>query len=275
MRFFFILTLVLPTLHLNAQSISGKILDLSGTPIVGATVLVQNLGVGAAADEDGYFQLDGLKSDSYKLRISAIGFIAQTLTVQLTQTQQNLLNITLQNDTQMLGEVVITGKSKATEVREQAYAVEVIESKGFKNLSTNANDILGRISGVNLRQSGGVGSAFNLSLNGLSGNQVRIFLDGVPMDYFGTSLSLNNFSANLINRIEVYKGVVPIHLSSDALGGAINVITSGTLSSYIDASYTVGSFGTQLSSLNAQYRHENSGFTARLKSFYNRSDNNY
>ncbi|MEM6816447.1 MAG: TonB-dependent receptor plug domain-containing protein [Bacteroidota bacterium] len=160
-------------------------------------------------------------------------------------------------------------------VREQAYAVEVVESKGFENLSTNANDILGKISGVNIRQSGGLGSPFSLSLNGLTGNQLRVFLDGIPMDYFGSSLSLNNFSANLINRIEVYKGVVPIHLSSDALGGAINVLTDSEDDSYLDVSYSVGSFETHIASLNTQFRQERSGFAVRVKSFYNTSQNNY
>lgn len=45
------------------------------------------------------------------------------------------------------------------------------------------------------------------------------------MNYFGSSLSLNNFFANLIDQIEVYKGDVPIHLSSDALRGAIKAVT--------------------------------------------------
>jgi len=252
----------------------GKVKDDSQNPVVGATVFIPSLNKGTAADIDGSFVLENIPYGSYQLKISAIGYESITKTISINKNSVSI-DFKLNESTEQLDEVLITAKSEATMVREQAYAVEVVEAKGFKNLSTNANDILGRISGVNIRQSGGVGSSFNLSLNGLSGNQVRIFLDGVPMDYFGSSLSLNNFSANLINRIEVYKGVVPIHLSSDALGGAVNVITNGTTNSYLDASYSIGSFGTHLSSINAQYRHEKSGFTTRLKSFYNVSDNNY
>ncbi|MTI21581.1 TonB-dependent receptor [Fulvivirga sp. RKSG066] len=260
-----------------AQStVKGQITDVHGQPIVGATVSIKGTSTGTAADVEGNYILQNIsQKGSTQLQVSAIGYERITKTVLIEPNSNVSLDFVLQEDTEQLDEVVITAKSEATITREQAYAVEVVEAEGFKNLSTSANDILGRISGVNIRQSGGVGSDFNLSLNGLSGNQVRIFLDGVPMDYFGSSLSLNNFSANLINRIEVYKGVVPVHLSSDALGGAVNVITNGTTQSYLDASYAIGSFGTHLSSLNGQYRNKNSGFTARLKSFYNFSKNNY
>ena len=46
------------------------------------------------------------------------------------------------------------------------------------------------------------------------------------MDYFGSSYSINNFPVSLVDRIDVYKGVVPVELGSDALGGAINLVTS-------------------------------------------------
>ncbi|MCB0668416.1 MAG: carboxypeptidase-like regulatory domain-containing protein, partial [Saprospiraceae bacterium] len=256
------------------QLLTGTIEDTKGNSIVAATVLIKETGNGAVSDLNGVFRFNNIPVGQYQLTVSALGFIEKNIAVSINQNQQKL-NVVLEDDIKVLDEVLILGKSSATIIREQAYAVEVVESKGFKNLSTNANDILGRVSGVNIRRSGGVGSDFTLSLNGLSGNQVRIFLDGVPMDYFGSSLSLNNFSANIIDRIEVYKGVVPIHISSDALGGAINVTTGGKSSSYLDASYSLGSFNTHLASINAQYRDQKSGFTTRFKSFLNYSDNNY
>ena len=251
----------------ETASIMGKVHDANGIALPGITVQLNGTTIGTATDANGKYTIENLKAGNYTLSAKGIGYDASIAPVTLSLGEARLINITLQENVTELEAVTIIGKSEATKVREQAYAVEVIESKGFQNLSTNANDILGRVSGVNIRQSGGVGSEFSLSLNGISGNQVRVFLDGVPMDYFGSSLSLNNFSANLIDQIEVYKGVVPIHLSSDALGGAINVTTNGKKTSYLDASYSMGSFGTHLASLNSQYRNKNSGFTTRLKSF--------
>ncbi|MEM8898159.1 MAG: TonB-dependent receptor plug domain-containing protein [Bacteroidota bacterium] len=269
-----VLCLLMPGALLTAQNFTGQLQTEDEAPIVGARIYNLDTRKGKFSSSDGTFTIKA--SPNHQLIISSLGYKADTLTL----TSQMLsgsepYRIDLKEDNVVLNEVLIEAKSPATEVREKAYAVEVIESRGFKNLTTNANAILGRVSGVNIRESGGLGSAFTLSLNGLSGNQVRIFLDGVPMDYFGTSLSLNNFAANIIERIEVYKGVVPVHLSSDALGGAINVVTNNTTNNYLDASYSLGSFNTHIASLNAQFRLPKSGFTQRIKSFYNKSDNNY
>ena len=256
----------------RAQVLEGIVVSESNVAIIGANVIDLSTKQGTATDIDGRFELklDGANF----IVISALGYQIDTIFIDFSQ-GNTPRTFTLNENVNLLNEIVVKAKSASTLVREEAYAVEVIESKEFKNLSTNANSILSRISGVNIRESGGLGSQFSLSLNGLSGNQVRIFLNGVPMDYFGTSLSLNNFAANIIERIEVYKGVVPVHLSSDALGGAINVVTSSNLSSYLDASYSFGSFNTHIATFNAQRRGRKSGWTHRIKSFFNQSDNNY
>lgn len=68
------------------------------------------------------------------------------------------------------------------------------------------------MSSVRIREEGGMGSNYNFSLNGFSGNQVKFFLDGIPMDNFGSSFNLANISANMAERVEVYKGVLPVNL---------------------------------------------------------------
>ncbi|WP_299320888.1 TonB-dependent receptor [uncultured Maribacter sp.] len=259
---------------LNAQNIiTGKITDIDDVPLPGATVVAKGTTSATITDEQGKYQLN-LVEGSYTIVASYLGFKSITKKIQVTSGTNNF-TFKLEEDFMALDAVVVSGKSDAQILREQAYAVEVVETEGFKNLSTNGNDILAKIPGVNIRQSGGVGSDFSLSLNGLSGNQVRVFIDGIPMDYFGSSLSLNNFSANLLQSIEVYKGVVPIHLSSDALGGAINIVTDQNSDSFLDFSYGLGSYQTHIASLNTQYRNKKSGFAVRLKSFYNTSQNNY
>lgn len=94
------------------------------------------------------------------------------------------------------------------------------------------------------------------------------------MENFGSSFQLNNIPVNLAQRIEVYKGVVPIWLGSDALGGAVNIVTSKAPGSYIDASYSYGSFNTHKSVINAEYVGKN-GLIAQINAFQNYSDNNY
>ncbi|RZM06295.1 MAG: TonB-dependent receptor, partial [Pedobacter sp.] len=75
-------------------------------------------------------------------------------------------------------------------------------------------------------------------------------------------------------RVEVYKGVVPMWLGSDALGGAINIVTGNRHRNYVDASYSYGSFNTHRSVLNAAATSEK-GLTVQLSAFQNYSDNDY
>lgn len=259
----------------DISEITGRITDSKGKIIPLVNISLKGTPYGTVSDENGHFKLQVNKPGRYQLVMSCLGYQTKYLEADLNKAKRLTFNEFLFESNTTIDEIMITGKSEATILREKSYAIEVIESKQFKNLSTNGNDILGKLSGVNIRQSGGLGSNYTLSLNGLSNNQIRIFIDGIPMDYFGSSLSLNNFSANLIERIEVYKGVVPIHLSADALGGAINVVTLKKKESFLDASYSLGSFGTHVASVNSQYRDTSSGYTLQLMSFYNKADNNY
>src|SRR5690606_27999865 len=97
---------------------------------------------------------------------------------------------------------------------------------------------------------------------------------GIPMDHFGSSFQINNIPINIAERIEVYKGVVPIWLGSDALGGAINIITGDRHRNYVDVSYSYGSFNTHRTVVNAAITNKK-GLTAQLSAYQNYSDNDY
>lgn len=170
--------------------------------------------------------------------------------------------------------VTVAGKSEARKQQEQAYAIAVLNLRQTYNTTAPLNKVLNTVSSVRIREDGGVGSNYNFSLNGFSGNQVKLFLDGIPMDNFGSSFNLGNISANMADRIEVYKGVIPVSLGADALGGAVNIISRKDLN-YLDASYSIGSFNTHKFSVNGAHTNLRTGFTVRANAFYNYSDNNY
>src|SRR5690606_16038199 len=125
-----------------------------------------------------------------------------------------------------------------------AFNVTAVDARKLHNSSMDVGQLLNRVSGVKIKESGGMGSRAALSLNGFSGNQVKVFLDGLPIDNYGSSFQLNNIPINYIDHIEVYKGVVPVWLGGDALGGAINLVKNTNPMSYLDASYSYGSFNT-------------------------------
>lgn len=175
---------------------------------------------------------------------------------------------------QNIDEVVVVAKAKARQLQHEAYAVSVVDLNKKYAAVTPLDKVLNTVSSVRIREDGGVGSSYTFSMNGFSGNQVKFFLDGVPMDNFGASFNIANLSANIAEQVEVYKGVLPIHLGSDALGGAVNII-SRKKANYLDATYSIGSFGTHKVSINGAYTNLKNGFTVRANTFFNTSRNNY
>lgn len=256
---------------LSAQSIKGLVRDELGEGIPGITIQELNTNNGTFSDIDGSFSLQLVSGFPVKLKFSGIGYQDQNITL----TSSKFFEIKLPTSTEQLESVQVVGKSEATVLREQPYAVTVVDVKALKSQNLDVNEVLGSVSGVRIRQQGGLGSSFDFSLNGFTGSQVKFFMDGIPMDNFGSSLSLNNIPINMINGIEVYKGVVPIHLGADALGGAVNITTDQQVSNYLNASYSVGSFNTHRAAVLTRYTESKTGLTFNANLFYNYSDNNY
>ncbi|WP_417445075.1 TonB-dependent receptor [Joostella sp.] len=255
--------------------ITGTVTDTEGAPIAGATVMVEALSKGVTTDIHGIYDLNtNARSGNYTLKVSYLGFKEKELKVDLNDGETLKLDFQLEESSYDLEEVVVSGQSIVDQVREKAFNVSVVDAKELHNTTLDLGHALDRVSGIRVRESGGVGSQMNFSINGFRGKQVRFFIDGVPMDNFGSSFQLNNIPINLAERIEVYKGVVPVGLGSDALGGAVNIITNGYNKSHLDASYSYGSFNTHRSMVNAIYVAKN-GFTAQLNAYQNFSDNSY
>ena len=180
----------------------------------------------------------------------------------------------VEEEVTQLSEVVLTGQSPIKQVQKAAYNVVAIEAQQLRNLNSNAADMLARVSGVKMRETGGVGAETAINLNGFTGRHVRIFIDGVPMNEANASFRINNIPAELIERIEIYKGVVPVTFGADALGGAINVVTRKSRYNYGNLSYTFGSFNTHKSTLNlGQFLTDN--ISVELNAYQNYSDNSY
>jgi outer membrane receptor protein involved in Fe transport len=256
-------------------AISGVVLSRGGAAVPGASVKLDNSVAAAITSNQGYFNIRNLKAGHHSLLITAVGFRALKRDFVVKAGEALLLKeLELEDDVKAIDEVAVIGRSSTQEVNRQAYNVTAIDAKKLYNSTLDLSHALDRVSGIRVREDGGVGSRMNFSLNGFTGRQVKFFLDGVPMDNFGSSFQLNNIPINLAERVEVYKGVVPIWLGSDALGGAVNIVTNNNPRTYIDASYSFGSFNTHRSTLNAGYTAK-SGFTVQLNAFQNFSDNNY
>jgi outer membrane receptor protein involved in Fe transport len=233
--------------------------------------------IGGTTDYKGQYRInsDILKSDKYALEFSFIGM----KTVRKNGKAENantdaVIDVCMEDAASELDEVVVEAQTPIQRIRESSFNVVAIKTEALRNTSLDISHALDRVSGVKIRETGGTGSTSQVSLNGFSGRHVKIFMDGMPMDGFGSSFRLGNIPVHVAERIEVYKGVVPIELGSDALGGAINIVTGQSRRTFIDASYSFSSFNTHKSNISFGHTAKN-GFFVRLNVYQNYSDNNY
>lgn len=257
----------------NKLSISGVILGNGKQPVEGVSVALKGTSYSALTNQNGEYEIIA-EPGNYILSVSYVGYKSKQTKINLEQSNKIVPNIALEEDMAALDEVQVTGKSKVERVREQAFNVAAVDLKMVHNTSQDLNQVLNRTTGVRVRETGGMGSDFKFSLNGFTGNQVKFFMDGIPIDSYGSSFTLNNIPVNLAERIEVYKGVVPVELGSDALGGAVNIITNQSVKRYVDASYSFGSFNTHRLAINTRFSGKN-GLVANINAFGNYSDNSY
>lgn len=252
--------------------LTGNIRDASNTPIPQAMIFIEGTNMGTYADNHGKYSLK-ITPGEHVISISAYGYSLQKHTITIKA--NNSLNFILKEQSIDISAVNVYGKSESQQLRESAFTVNAIEIKSIASNINNLNTTLAQSSGIKIREDGGVGSDYDLSINGLSGNSIRYFIDGIPLSSIGNGVSLANFPVNLVERIEVYKGVVPANLGSDALGGAVNIITKKDKQNYLDASYGIGSFCTHKADFNGQYVHPETGIFIQPSIGLNYSKNNY
>lgn len=258
----------------NLGTVRGSLKSKGGEPLSGLQLKLQHSKFTAVSDPAGLFVFQNITPGSYTLTVGGVGYTSVQRNITVSAGKTTELALQLEEASISMEAVTVTGRTVAQEVNRQAFNVTAIDATKLYNTTLDISGALDRVAGVRVRESGGVGSNFNVSLNGFSGRHVRYFIDGVPMDNFGSSFQVNNIPINVAERVEVYKGVVPMWLGSDALGGAINIVTGNKNRNYLDVSYSYGSFNTHRSVINAAATSKN-GLTVQLSAFQNYSDNDY
>lgn len=235
-----ICTLISSTL-LGQSTLKGTVI-LDGEVAIGATVLLQDTRYGITTDYDGTYRIDNIPDGDYSVQVSYIGAETFTETIAL-EGGVKIFDVSLKSASQLIDGVTVTAKSEGREVQEQAIQIESIDIESVSTTIRDLNDAVDQLSGVRIRSSGSTGARSDIALNGLNGTAVRVYLDGLPLEFLFPSSGLNNLPMNNVKRIDVYKGVVPIQVGSDAMGGAINVIPSYKNINTFRGAYSIGSFG--------------------------------
>ena len=281
MRILFTLIAWIIGIGLMAQSsmggISGTVSDPdTGEPLVGSTIRIKELGRAEVCDEHGNFSFSSLPSGTYTLVASFIGYHSLSRRVSTTEVgNSKRLKLHLQPLVSEIVEVEVVGKSEARRIREQAMPVTVINMKQLQGTVSDVESILAKTVGVTIRQTGGVGSSSRISLRGLEGKRVGFFIDDTPMTDQSDFLDLNDIPVDMIDRIEIFKGVVPAKFGGSSMGGAVNIVLKEYPDRYADLSYSLQSFHTHKAQTVVKRNLKEAGVVFGLGGGYTHSKNDY
>ena len=270
---FLLLLISISAFSQHKTMISGKVLSTEKTTVDFATVYLKGTNYGGTTNEEGIYHLQA-PAGEYTLVVSALGYKTVEKPVKLMRGERTKMNVVISPQATELDEVVVVSNG-VTRLKRSAFNAVALDTKALQNSTQNLSEALAQAPGMKIRESGGVGSDMQLMMDGFTGKHIKIFIDGVPQEGVGSSFGLNNIPVNYAERIEVYKGVVPVGFGTDAIGGVINIITKKNRNKwFLDASYSYGSFNTHKSYVNFGQTFR-SGLTYEINVFQNYSDNNY
>ena len=224
--------------------IIGTVFDANdNSPLAGATIYIEELQDGVITDTEGVFRIKNIPDGTYTLKAQFIGYRPSEKTVR-TDKGSRSNDIGLAPEALSLSEVIISEKSQARLLREQAMPVSVISMQQLQGTVSDVQSILAKTVGVTVRATGGLGSASRLSVRGLEGKRIGFFIDETPMNDQSDFVDLNDIPVDMIDRIEIYKGVVPAKFGGSAMGGAVNIVIKEYPERYADVSYLRESYNT-------------------------------
>ena len=223
----------------NAQQVTGSVSDDNGIPLPGASIVIQGSSSGTTTDFDGNFSIE--TSQGSTLVISYVGYESQQVVVGSSP-----INVQLTSDN-ALDEVVVTALGLTREKKSLGYSVTEVDGDEINSIKDNniASSLMGKVAGLNITNSGTIGSASRITLRGNNSvngmNQALIVVDGIPInadgiesgqnaDYSSTVIGggITDINAYDIESISVLKGPNASALYGSRAGNGVILITTKT-----------------------------------------------
>lgn len=253
-----------------------QVKDKNGKAVQGITIVVDGI-VKGNTDATGMLTVE-LESGHHNLLFRNNSLLLKQTAINVDCKEENRFEFELRdhNGKSIVLEEVTVKAITAKELNAQSpFSVQTIDLKKSYEKGGDVGEILNRASGVRLRSDGGLGAPVQVNLGGLQGKAVKLFKDGIPIELFGHGFNLGTIPVNMLDRVEIYKGVMPIYLASDALGGGVNFVSRHDNKNFAELSYEVGSFNTHRVTANALWRNKAKTWYLGTSSSFNYSDNSY
>ncbi|MDZ7694584.1 MAG: TonB-dependent receptor plug domain-containing protein [Balneolaceae bacterium] len=214
----------------------------------GVNVAFPQLDRGSSTKADGSYEIHDLPTGTYTLVFSFVGYQSKNHEVTLQRGEKVSLDVSLQKTSISTETITVTGTPYASDPLTTPTDVDVLAGNAkLASQQTSLGGSIDQLAGVTTIQTGS--QSGKPVIRGLSGSRVRVLDDGTPMEYqqYGVrhAPNVDPFTAE---RIEVVRGASSVQYGSDAIGGAINVI-SGSIPQALDRSnfvrgQTLGEFSS-------------------------------
>ncbi|MBV9986120.1 MAG: TonB-dependent receptor, partial [Chitinophagaceae bacterium] len=207
----------------GTATLSGVVTDSkSHAPLRGATVLIPDLKLAVATDSLGRFNFKSLPAGSFLVEVKFEGYKSITRTITLNADSK--MNFSLEETATEISEVVVTGSSKATQIRRNPVPIVSVNKDYLTtNLNTNAIDAIAKIPGVRAVTTGP--NVAKPVIRGLGFNRILTLYDGVRQEgqQWGDEHGIE-VDQYAVDKVEIIKGPASLSYGSDALAGVVNLI---------------------------------------------------
>lgn len=225
-RIFILVTFLflITTSHLVAQTqLSGVVRNTKNNkPVEGENIIIKELQKGTITDNNGKYSIT-VPFGNYTVVFSSVNY--ESVEKKVNCNKESIeLNVLLQESVKQIAEVQVTAKSEARMIREQAMPISVLTMKQLQGTVSDISDVLSKTAGVTIRASGGIGSSSRISVRGLEGKRIGFYIDETPMNDNSDFVDINDIPIDLIDRVEIYKGIVPAKFGGTSIGGAVNIV---------------------------------------------------
>lgn len=273
----FLLLIIICFININSFGqrflLNGSVKNSDGEVLPFVVISLKSTNYSSITDEEGKFKIDHVAAGEYKLVVSHVGFKTFEKSIKVTG-KSVFEEIVLISSATELNEVLVKTEKQTKVLETKPIAISSVEIKNVISQNVLITDVVDRLSGVRIRRSSSLGDNSDISINGMRGNAVRIYIDGLPMEFVYPNFDISTLPIGNLKRIDVYKGVLPVDVGTDALGGGINLITEQKSYNSLRASYNVGSFNTHLADFSLGLANAKNYFV-NVTGAYNYSDNDY
>ncbi len=226
----FLLALFMPILATAQNSVSFEIKDESGTPLMGATVIIEKTTTGSITDSAGFLRFENLPHGKVNFNISFIGYEDERISLNFPADHNKIIELFMEEGDEELEEVVISSTRSSRTIMDIPTRIEVItgEELGEKAAmnSSNIGMLLKETTGVQIQQTSLSSGNMSIRIQGLDGRYTQVLKDGFPLyGGFAGGLSIMQIPPLDLKQVELIKGSNSTLYGGGAIAGLVNLIS--------------------------------------------------